>query len=313
MAAAVKVLGFGDNVIDRFVDRRIEYPGGNCVNFAVFARELGAEAAYLGVFGSDEAGSFLRSALTSIGLDISRSVVREGETGIAMVEVIDGDRVFRGGNDGGVTVREPIILDDSDLAYAASFDLVHSSVYSTSETQLPALAATGVLVAYDLSSEDEFRSPEYLAGVAPHLDLAMLSCSHLTKQQTAEVLRHVVGSGAGLALGTRGAAGSMLFDGSGFHTAAAAPLDDARPVADTMGCGDALLASVVCSLLEAGWRRGTQPSAEAIADALTAGAAFAAEQCFVDGAFGHGRPVPDAAQRLGQVTSRPEIGAPQAR
>jgi len=49
----VKILGLGDNIIDRFVDRGIDYPGGNAVNVAVYARRLGAESGYLGVFGDD--------------------------------------------------------------------------------------------------------------------------------------------------------------------------------------------------------------------------------------------------------------------
>ncbi|MFT4214766.1 MAG: PfkB family carbohydrate kinase [Microbacterium sp.] len=290
----MKVLGFGDNVIDRFLDRGIDYPGGNCVNFAVFARQLGADAAYMGAFGSDDPGDFLRSELTAIGLDISHSVIRQGETGVAMVEVVDGDRIFLGGNDGGVTVRQPIVLDDAGRAYVASFDLVHSGVYSACESQLPALAQAGALVSYDFSSEDEFRVPEYLDPLVPHLDLALLSCSHLDDAETEELLRAVVTKGAGIALGTRGAEGSLLFDGSRFHRAEAAVLDASRPVADTMGCGDALLAAVTCSLLESGWRKGVTPDSEAIDLALRAGSEFAGQQCFIDGAFGHGRRISPA-------------------
>ena len=33
----MKVLGYGDNVIDRFLDRGMDYPGGNCVNVAAGA------------------------------------------------------------------------------------------------------------------------------------------------------------------------------------------------------------------------------------------------------------------------------------
>src|SRR4051812_24424769 len=61
--STVRVLGLGDNIVDRFVDRGVEYPGGNAVNVAVFARQLGAEAAYLGVFGDDEQGRFVRQAI----------------------------------------------------------------------------------------------------------------------------------------------------------------------------------------------------------------------------------------------------------
>ena len=35
----MKVLGLGDNVVDRYVNKGIMFPGGNAVNFAVYARE----------------------------------------------------------------------------------------------------------------------------------------------------------------------------------------------------------------------------------------------------------------------------------
>lgn len=285
----VRVLGYGDNVIDRFIDRRIDYPGGNCVNFAVFSAQLGVQAGYLGSFGSDEHGAFIRGELAGLDVDVSHCVVREGESGLAEVEVVDSERVFRGGNSGGVTTREPIILGDEELAYAAGFDLVHSSVYSTAETELPKLAALDSLVSYDLSSEWVYRSSPYLDDVAPSLDLALLSCSDLSAGDTEALLETVVRRGAGMALGTRGKEGAVLFDGRAIHRTAAATLDPTRGIADTMGCGDAFLAAFVASLLRAGWRKGATVDPAALTRGLMAGAAYAAEQCYVDGAFGHGR------------------------
>ncbi|MEO6941666.1 MAG: PfkB family carbohydrate kinase [Terrimesophilobacter sp.] len=286
----MKVLGFGDNVIDRFIDRRIDYPGGNCVNFAVFAHELSVPAGYLGAFGSDGHGQYMLAELDRIGIDVSRCVIRDGESGIAEVEVVDGERVFRGGNHGGVTTREPIILGDPELAYISEFDLIHSSVYSTSEEQIPKLAGLDILISYDLSSEMTYRSSPYLDELAPHLDLALLSCSGVTIDDTEALLRDIVRRGAGMALGTRGAEGAMLFDGSEMYSTPAVPLDARRGIADTMGCGDAFLAAFVVSLLRSGWRKTVHASAPAIVLGLAAGAAHAAEQCYVDGAFGHGRP-----------------------
>jgi len=284
----MKVLGFGDNIVDRFVDRGIAYPGGNSVNFAVFARQLGVDASYLGVFGSDVAGTFLRDAVSDQGVDISRSVVREGPSGVSTLTVVDGDRVFGGWNGGGVTVGQPLELDAELLSYAASFDLVHTSVYSATESQLPALRETSALVSIDLSSEDEFRSPEYLDRVAPFADLVLLSCSHLTLRQTRAVLADAVDRGAGLAVGTRGIRGAIVFDGRDHVTAPAQPVDDPSTIVDTMGCGDAFITAFAVSLLTSGWTRSRRPWVGALDTALRDGAGFAARQCLVEGAFGHG-------------------------
>ncbi|MGR6917854.1 PfkB family carbohydrate kinase [[Actinomadura] parvosata] len=282
----MRVLGFGDNIVDRFVDRGIEYPGGNSVNVAVYARRLGVESAYLGVFGDDELGAFLRAAVAAEGVAVERCVVRAGESGVSRLRVDDGERVFLGWNGGGVTVREPLTLDEGLLGYVGGFDLVHSSVYSRSEPELPKLAGLGPLVSFDLSSEEEYRDPAYLDRVCPHADLVLLSCSHLDADATADLLADAVRRGAGLALGTRGVAGAVAFDGK---VTVSAPARLAEAIVDTMGCGDAFLAGFAVSLLRDGWTTGRPPEPAAIERALHQGAEAAHAQCFVEGAFGHGR------------------------
>ncbi|GAB3152585.1 PfkB family carbohydrate kinase [Microbispora hainanensis] len=287
----MRVLGFGDNIVDRFVDRGVEYPGGNSVNVAVYARRLGLDAAYLGVFGDDELGGFLRDSIAAQGVATDHCVVRTGESGVSTLRVDDGDRVFLGWNGGGVTLREPLVLGDDLLRYAASFDLVHSSVYSRSETELPKLAGLGPVVSFDLSSEDEFRTPGYLGRVCPYADLVLLSCSHLDEAATRALLAEAVRRGAGLALATRGVEGAIAHDGRVTIATPALRVEDPRLMADTMGCGDAFLTGFAVSLLRGGWTAGASPRRDAVERALHDGARSAYEQCLVEGAFGHGRPV----------------------
>lgn len=285
----MKVIGFGDNIVDRFLDRKMIYPGGNCVNFAVLARRLGLDAGYVGVFGNDVLGDFVRSALVQEGVDISRCVTREGPNGVTEIEVVDGDRVFLGWNNGGVTIGQPFELEPEHLAYLATADLVHSSVYSASESQLPLVRDTGALVSFDYSSEPDRRTDEYFNRTAPYIDLALLSLGGHTRQSAEHELRRVVEAGAALAVGTRGADGAVLFDGDAFLMQDAVPIDPGR-FADTMGCGDAFLTGMVVSLLTTGWTKRSRPSARSLAEALGVAARAAAEQCSVEGAFGYGRP-----------------------
>ncbi|MFC9285158.1 PfkB family carbohydrate kinase [Streptomyces sp. NPDC057052] len=286
----MRVLGFGDNIVDRFVDRGTDYPGGNSVNVAVYAKRLGLEAAYLGVFGDDTLGRFLREAIADTGVAVDHCAVRDGESGVSTLRVDSGDRVFLGWNGGGVTVREPLVLDGGLLAYVSSFDLVHSSVYSGSESELPKLARLDTLTTFDLSSEEEYRTPDYLDRVCPYADLVLLSCSHLNETATRDLLAEAVRRGAGLALATRGAEGAVAHDGHATITAPARPLDNGAPLIDTMGCGDAFLAGFVVSLLRAGWRRPTPPDRHQMERALRDGADAAHDQCFTEAAFGRGRP-----------------------
>ncbi|MBJ2121842.1 sugar kinase [Arthrobacter sp. MSA 4-2] len=286
----MKVVGFGDNIVDRFIDRKVMYPGGNCVNFAVLAKKLGAESAYLGVFGSDELGEFVRSALIDNRVAIERCLTRDGPNGLTEIQVRAGDRIFLGWNGGGVTISDPFVLGPGDLDYLAGFDLVHSSVYSASVPQLPALRSTGALVSFDYSSEPEHRSAGFLARTAPYVDLALLSLGGMSEADAVAELERVVAAGAPIALGTRGEQGALLAAGGEIYAEPAAPTDPSRFI-DTMACGDAFLTAAVLSLLEGGWTRERFPGPPAFRRALSAAAAAAAEQCYVEGAFGGGRAV----------------------
>jgi fructoselysine 6-kinase len=285
--STVRVLGFGDNIVDRFVDRGVEYPGGNCVNVAVFARRLGAEAAYLGVFGDDERGRFVRNAIEECEVDTSRSSVRPGPNGVTEIETVDGDRRFLGWNHGGVTLSDPVRLGVGDVSYAAEFSLVHSSAYSATESELPKLSATGALRSFDFSTEPEFRTDEYLARVCPWIDLALISCGGLSRTEVWGELRRVSEHGAGLVLGTLGDQGAVLFDRESYYYSDAAVVPGR--FVDTMGCGDAYLSAFVVELLRSGWRRNARPSGSALHRSMKKASAFAALQCTVEGAFGHGR------------------------
>lgn len=54
----MKIAGIGDNVIDRYMNMGIMFPGGNAVNVAAHAALLGAEAAYVGSIGADREGKY---------------------------------------------------------------------------------------------------------------------------------------------------------------------------------------------------------------------------------------------------------------
>ena len=73
----MKIIGVGDNVVDCYLDQGVYYPGGNCVNVAVNAKREGAEeAAYLGVFATDDKAEHLKKCLVkeNISFDHSREV-----------------------------------------------------------------------------------------------------------------------------------------------------------------------------------------------------------------------------------------------
>lgn len=275
----VKVLGFGDNVVDRYDHLKIMYPGGNAANFAVYAKRFGAErSAYMGIFGNDEAGEHVIASLEEEGVELVKCMQFIGENGSSKNTVIDGDRVFLESNEGGIRGDHRYVLSRFDLEYIKQFDLVHSGNYSFTERELPKIKKAGVPISFDFSDDS---SKEYFENVAPYVDYAFLSCSEMDQDSIEEMLRWIHSLGPSFVCASRGADGCIAFDGENYYEQAAVPV---KKMADTMGAGDSLLTAFLVSYLAAK----KEGKTECIQDCLQKAAAFASETCGVDGAWGHG-------------------------
>lgn len=268
----MRVIGVGDNVVDKYVHKKVMYPGGNALNFSVYAKQLGIDAAYLGVFGNDRAASHIIQTMQSLDIDISHCRQHEGENGYALVDLIDGDRVFVGGNHGGVQNEHPIQLTSTDLAYLQSFHLVHSSIYSGMEQEIRKIHQAGIPLSFDFSSD---WSPSLLQRLCPFIDYSLLSCGHVPEDEVEGLLKQIVSCGSRLALATMGSRGAIVYDGE--HVYRQHP-HHVNPV-DTLGAGDSFFTVFILRFLQ---------GEQGLSAALEEAARFAAQTCLVEGAFGYG-------------------------
>ncbi|NRD76881.1 fructoselysine 6-kinase [Bacillus sp. BRMEA1] len=275
----MKVIGVGDNVVDQYLYKKIMYPGGNALNFSVYAKQLGVESAYLGVFGNDLAAEHIIQTLKSLDIDLSHCRQHNGENGYAQVDLIDGDRVFIGGNGGGVQKDHPILLSEDDLAYIQNFDMAHTSIYSDIEPELPKLKRTGVLVSFDFSAD---YTEEILKETCQYVDVSLLSCGQLSDSEVENLLKTVHRFGSKLAIGTMGSRGSIVFDGQSFYRQEP---HFVKPV-DTLGAGDSFFTAFMIHYL----KKEIESKELLLKRSLEEGAKFAAKTCLVDGAFGYGIP-----------------------
>lgn len=269
MSRPVRILAFGDNVVDCYRDQNLMFPGGNCVNHAVFARRAGAETAYAGAVCNDDAGRLIRQALIEEGVDVSLLRTGSGNTAYCVIETQDGDRVFVGANLG-VSIIAP---SARDLARLLDFDAVHTGRSSHIDAWLPRFASA-TKVSYDLATVHE---PERIAQVAPHCFLLALSGGGTSREQALELARHARDRGASWSLVTRGIEGALLIGEAGVFEVAARPVE---PV-DTLGAGDTFIANVLVGLLER-----DRPD-----DILAKAAEAAANTCLTRGAFGYPAPM----------------------
>ncbi|MDJ1132138.1 PfkB family carbohydrate kinase [Streptomyces iconiensis] len=286
----VRLLGIGDNVVDRYAGAAVPegaggtmFPGGNAVNVAVYARRAGAEASYWGVTGDDPAGEVVRAGLRAERVDTSRVRTAHGPNAWAEIGLEDGDRVFRGSDDG----VSAFSLGPDDLRALGSYDLAHTAYSGSLAAQVPQMAAR-TAVSFDFSHH--WREP-WAEPLLPHLYLAVFSASQLDEEDSIRLLRTATDQGARWALATRGAEGAVLTDGTALWRRRAVRT---RAV-DTLGAGDAFVGTLLTTLVADG-----DPES-----GLAHAAEAAASACTEYGGFGHGAPLSSTP-----VPSRVQAGKP---
>lgn len=266
---APRILAFGDNVVDCYRDRQRMYPGGNCVNHAVFARRFGAEAAYAGAVADDAAGRAIRDAFVAEGVETSLLRMLPGQTAYCVVDTKGGERTFVGANLG-VSVIAPA---PADIAWMRTADAVHTGRSSHVDAWIAHFASL-TRVSYDFAT---IRDEDHIAKVAPHCFLAGFSGGGLSRAQVRALAASALRHGARWVVITRGSEGALLACAAGQFEAPAALV---RPV-DTLGAGDNFIARTLVGLL-------CDEAPDAI---LEAAAKEAAKTCLSPGAFGHGVPM----------------------
>ncbi|MGB8452644.1 MAG: PfkB family carbohydrate kinase [Anaerocolumna sp.] len=276
----VRILGFGDNVVDQYEHIKTMYPGGNCVNLCAYAKMFGVEkSAYMGYFGNDYNAEYVMSVLEELGIETVKCRQLDGENGWARVTLVDGDRTFLGCNEGGIRGETPYVLDRFDLEYIKQFDLVHSGNYCFTEKELSKIKEAGVPISFDFSDDS---TEDYYKEVVPKIDYAFCSFDG-TDEETKKHLKMIVSLGAKMAIASRGANGCILYDGNEFYVQLAEPLDK---VVDTMGAGDSLITSFLIGYTDR--VKKSIPQSQAIKESLEDAAKFAAKICGLEGAFGYG-------------------------
>lgn len=267
MELEIKLAGIGDNTVDIYLDQNIGFPGGNCVNFAVFARRLGANSSYIGVIGRDEKGDMLYDALMKEGVNIEKIRRINGPNSRALVNHRNGDRYFVSSDR---STSQSLSLTEDDLNFVKRHDHVHTSIFSNQDHKLPDLKTLGPSVSYDFS--DKFNDA-VIKTVLPHIDYGFFSFSGKDKEDIVPFLKTLSNNYEKEIVVTAGALGSYSLDaGKVCHASSV----EVEPI-DTIGAGDAFIARFILSRL----------TGKNIGDSLTAGNQFAAENCLTKGSFGY--------------------------
>lgn len=287
----MRVIGIGDNVCDKYIHLGTMFPGGQALNFSVYAKMLGADSSYMGVFGHDEVAEHVIAVLDRLSIEHGHCRQYDGENGYAEVTLKDGDRVFLGSNKGGTAKEHPLVLGMEDMRYIKMFSHVHTSNNSYFDSQLPRLAEEDISVSYDFSGQ--WKDKEKIALVAPYIRYAFLSCGSVSEEEARKICRKINQEGCPMIIATRGRYGSLLYNGEQFYSQPSKMVE----AVDTLGAGDSFCTAFLLSYIGNLEKNRERLEIEStlgetfIKEAMAAGAEFAAKICMVQGAFGHGRPI----------------------
>lgn len=246
MSDQVRIAAVGDNCIDYYEQTKEAYAGGNPVNVAVYTVRLGGEASYTGVVGDDAFGSFMKEAISKKGVDISHIKTLPGKTAVTHVSIEDGERILGDYEEG---VMADFKLDEADIEFLASYDLVVSGIWGMIEHDLPAIKAKGVKVAFDFATGYD---SEVIDIAMPYVDYAFFAWDEDEKKSDEEneealrtFLRKMKAKCPGMIVITRGEKGSIAYDGEEFISFGIVPCE----VVDTMGAGDSFIAGFLTGIL----------------------------------------------------------------
>jgi fructoselysine 6-kinase len=269
----MKIIGIGDSVVDIYQDRNEMFPGGNALNVAVLAKRNGAEASgFIGIVGNDVEGDHILDSLSKNGVDSSLVRRAIGESGKAYVDLNEeGDRIFIKSNKGGVQSKLKLNLAIDDYEYIKRFDVVHTSIYSHLDDELPVLKQY-LPVSYDFSNH---FTNELLEKACPHIQFAFISGSDLTEVELEELFNKIHGLGSPFIIITRGSKGVVMSHNNKRYSQGIEEAD----VVDTLGAGDSFIAGFLTHHFKG----------FTIEESLQAAAKIAARTCEVNGAFGFGK------------------------
>lgn len=267
----MKIIAIGDNVVDCYLDQGKYYPGGNCVNVLVNAKRLGADKAdYIGIFGTDEMADNLKKVLDLEGVNWSLSRTVIGKSGQPQVNLTEeGDRIFVGGPKDTVQHIVKLRLIERDLEYASTFDLCHTSCYSSLEEELDQLHLR-VNISFDFSDK---RDPAYLKRVCPFISYAFFSGSDLTDSEIDDLLITLKPYSLKVIGITRGSKPALFVHNSVRYYQK--PLE--THVVDTMGAGDSFIAGFLVA----------HGKGKSMQESLALGAESARVTCGFYGGFGY--------------------------
>jgi fructokinase len=253
-----KILGIGELVWDVFPEGK--QLGGAPVNFAFFAKELGAEAYPVAALGTDRLGDEAIQMLKPSGLsldfiqrnslDTSRVLVTTDENGVPQYEIVEN------------VAWDAMECNTEVLALASEADVIcWGSLAQRSEKSRESILAIldaapeTCLMVFDINIRQKFYTAEVIEESLKRADILKLNEDELPivcelfgieGTQAEQISQIIERYDLKNVIFTQGAVCSEVYDADGLVSRMDTPKVE---VADTVGAGDSFTATYVTSIL----------------------------------------------------------------
>lgn len=253
-----KILGIGELVWDVFPSGK--QLGGAPVNFAYFAKELGAEAYPVAALGSDELGDEAMEVVRPSGLKLdfiqrnslptSRVLVTTDEEGVPQYEIVENVAWD-------AMECTPEILDLASQADVICWGSLAQRSRKSRESILAMVDAApeNCLRVFDINLRQKFYSKEVIEESLKRADILKLNEDELpvvseifaVEGSEADQIAHIIKRfSLRSIIYTQGAVCSEVYDASGLVSRMDTPK---VKVADTVGAGDSFTATYITAVL----------------------------------------------------------------
>ena len=279
------VISIGDGIIDavELAPGRIEHhPGGAALNLAVGLARLGLSSQLVTRFGADRYGFLLERYLREEGVGISNPL-NVDFTGVAFSRRVNGEPIYEFNP---VMFRRRIAFTDNVIAAITGAKAVAVNSFPFDDVAQSDALVAAFGQAKGLTVVDPNPRPRLIADMAAYRAGAekAMRVARLVKLSDEDIglfygdrksaIARLFDLGVGTLLLTHGKEGASLHACSGLSVAVPiAP--QAKPIIDTMGAGDATLATVIAFIL----REGMPHNAGAWRDCLDEAMRIAAATC----------------------------------
>lgn len=266
------VVSIGDGIIDavELTPGNVErFPGGAALNLAVGIARLGLASHFVTRFGLDRDGFLLERYLRQEGVRIFNPP-NVDFTGVVASSRLDGEPTYHFGP---AMFRRRIAFTDAVLEAIASADAVVVNSFPFDDPRQAKALVEAFRNARGLTVVDPNPRPNLIIDLAAYRDGAqqVMSAASLAKLSDEDVAllygtsREAAASrlfslGIETVLFTHGSSGASVATKTGLTASVPVAAADG-PIIDTMGAGDATLATVIAFMLregmpsdEAGWR-----------------------------------------------------------